>query len=466
MAVDYDVVILGGTQEGYTAAQHAAQLGARAAWVLQGQYGRRSPLVLAGTIWKARVPPPLTKDSRRVLWKETLQQARLAAETLTDDDFQDLMMQGVDVIAERAQQISESPLTVTTRSRQLTTRAVLLATGHLPRLPDLPGLATATYETPETLLQCEHLPTSALVLGSAPLGLMLCQILSRWQVPVTLLSPVSTLLPQEDPAMAQWITAQLSADGVVLRLGATIEAIKAVNSGHSLQLAGSERIEAETLVVATGTQPNLAGIALQLASEVKPVASKLSNNRYLQCRHPRIYGCGSVLGGYGMAAIAAQEAKVAVENALFWNRRPIDYCTLPYDLMLQPEMARVGLTEPQARRRYSSEDLLISYQRLYDTPKAQWLAATRGGCKLIAHRNGQILGAHGVGPEASEWIQTIGLLMAQRMRWWDLTRQSTLSHSLTYLLGQAIQHWDQERWQPGRWRRDWAENWFNWRRSR
>ncbi|MEM7650334.1 MAG: hypothetical protein AAF283_14225 [Cyanobacteria bacterium P01_A01_bin.70] len=173
-----------------------------------------------------------------------------------------------------------------------------------------------------------------------------------------------------------------------------------------------------------------------------------------------------MLGGDDLPAIARQEAHCAVHNALFWNRQRIDYSTIPYALPTQPTMAQVGLTEPQARQRYSDSQLLVAQQPLYQNPKAQWRNATRGFCKLLAHRDGHLIGAHGVGPEATEWMQTVALLMAQRTPWWQLTNFPALPDSFTEILRQTTQQWERDRWQPGGWRYDWAENWHNWRRSR
>ena len=463
MAVDYDLVILGGTQEGYEAAQQAIQRGARVALVLNGLDGRRSPLQTLGALWATRAPHLVcpSPESPKTNWQWAIQRATLIADVLANEDPEQLMVQGVDVIAETGQLISDRPLQVETSSRRLTTRAVVLATGSTPRLPAIPGLNSVPHETPEAFLQRESLPQSVAILGNTPIALMLCQLLCRWDIPVTLLTPNAPLLSQEDPDVSRWITAQLQAESAQLRLGADVNEIVATDSAITLHLP-NETVTAETLILATASTPNLAGITLnKLLERDRP----LPVNSYLQTRHPRVYACGSVLGGEGMVVIARQEARIAVENALFWNRRRIDYCTLPYGLLTQPEMARVGLTEPQARQRYREDELLIHRQPLYDNPKAQWLDSTIGFCKLIAHRNGQLLGVHGVGPEATEWVQTLALLMVQKVPWSAICRYPTLPHSLSEILRQTTQQWEQDRWQPGKWRRDWAENWFNWRRS-
>ncbi|MGF1523606.1 MAG: FAD-dependent oxidoreductase [Leptolyngbyaceae cyanobacterium] len=466
MAVDYDLVVLGGTPEGYDAARHAARLGARVALILQGIDGRRSPLQTLGALCSTQllaVDNHPSLDATQVAWQWAIQRAELIADTLASDDAQQLMVQGVDVIAEHGQLIRDRPLHVATANRHLTTRAVLLATGSVPYIPSIAGLSWIPYETPETVLQLETPPESVVILGSAPLGLALCQPLGRWGIPVTLITPAAALLNREDPDVSGWMTAQLQAEGVHLRLGETVETI-ATNDDttYALDLLDTA-ITTATVVVAAGYRPSLVGMNLE---KFLNCDRPLTVNAYLQTQHPRIYACGSVLGSYGMPAVACQEARIAVENALFWNRRRIDYSTLPYDLPTQPEMARVGLTEPQARQRYGEADLLIHRQSLYENPKAQWLESTTGFCKLIAHRNGQILGVHGVGPGASEWVQALALLMAQKVSWHAVAGHPLLPHSLSVILQQAAGQWERDRWQPGQWRRDWAENWFNWRRSR
>lgn len=462
MAVDYDLVVLGGTQAGYEAANHAAHLGARVALVLHELDGRRSQLQTLGTLWATRFPRNADAKSSQEYWQWALQRATLIAENLCSDAPQQLMVQGVDVIAERGQLVGKRPLEVVTASRRLTTRALLLATGSVPRLPAIPGLDSVPYKTPATLLQQKMLPQSVAILGSSPIALALCQTLCRLGTAVTLITPAATLLNQEDPDISRWITAQLRAEGAQLHLETPVAAIATDNRKISLQLSDAT-VTVEALVVAVRPSPNLAGINLE---KVLNSDQALTVNSYLQTSHPRIYACGAVLGGYEMPAIARQEAFIAVANALFWNRRQIDYGTIPYDLPTQPAMARIGLTEPQAKRRYSEADLLICRQSLYNNPKAQWLESTIGFCKLIAHRNGQILGVHGVGPEATEWVQTIALLMSQKTPWHAIANASTLPYSLSEVLRQATQQWQSDRWQPGQWRRDWAENWFNWRRSR
>ncbi|NEQ43081.1 MAG: NAD(P)/FAD-dependent oxidoreductase [Leptolyngbya sp. SIOISBB] len=469
MAVEYDLVIVGGTPEGYSAAAEAIRYGARVALILQDLEGERSLLIHRGLLQSkassAFAMPPA--ESSVTPWQWSQQRATLIADTLTQDTAQQLMVQGVDVIAERGQIMGDRPLTLATATRQLTTRAVLVATGNQFKPPHLPGLGTVPYDTPITFWQRAQLPPSVVIVGSSPEGIVLAQWLAHQQVSVSLITSNERLLNQEDPAVSGWLVAQLRADGVDLRLGAatvtvSYQNLESAEPAIAVKLP-NDVITAAALVLAPRPIPNTNDLGLEkcLSGDLP-----MTVNAFLQTEHPQIYLCGAAIGGYELPAIARQEARWAVQNALFWPRHRANYDTIPYDLPTQPPMARVGFTEPQARQRFSSDDILVVRQSLYRNPRAQWQESTVGFCKLIGHRDGRLLGCHGVGPEASEWVQMLAALMTQKTPWWRLANLPTLPYSLTELLRQAAQQWESDRWQPGQWRRDWVENWCNWRRSR
>jgi pyruvate/2-oxoglutarate dehydrogenase complex dihydrolipoamide dehydrogenase (E3) component len=405
---------------------------------------------------------PPSADSSGSPWQWLQQRASLIAETLSGDDWSQLMMQGCDVIFERGQVIGDRPLTIATKTRQLTTRALLLTTGCRQVAPEISGLTAIPYETPASILQIARLPESVAIIGSSPPHLALAQLLRRGGVTVHLITGHAQLLSQEDQDVSHWMTAQLVAEGVALHLNSAVASVHPSAGATVVSLAGTD-VSAEALVVAGPSYPNIVNLGLADWFEGD---RPLEVNAFLQTRHPRIFASGTVLGGYDAAAIARQEAHIAVENALFWQRRPMDYRLLPYDFPTHPAVARVGLTEAQARQRYPEQDLLIHRQSLYQLPKAQWREAITGFCKVIAHRRGSLLGCHGIGPEAPEWIQTAAWLMQQKIPWSRIAQLPVVPHSFGALIQQASEVWERDRWQPGHWRRDWGDNWCNWRRSR
>lgn len=462
MAIEYDLVIFGATPEGVSAADRAIQLGARVALICQGADGRRSPLLHQGlldSLQLAAIQPP--NETVSSPWQWLQQRSTLIADTLSDPDLPGLMVRGCDVISEMGQVVSDRPLTITTATRRLTTRAIVLATGCQPKVPAISGFATLPYETPMSLLRRERLPTSVIIFGGHPESLSLAQLLRQWGVTVHLLTPHSRLLSHEDAAVSDWIAAQLITEGVTLHLDARATEVSQQAGAIAVKLADSH-LTAETVVVASN-RPYLAGLGLD---DWLDLDRPLEVNAFLQTRHPRIYACGAVLGGYEAAAIAREEAHTAVENAIFWNRRRMDYRVLPYALTTRPIFARVGLTAVQAQQRYPESELLIHRQPVSDLPKAQWRESITGFCQVIAHRQGSLLGVHGVGPQADEWVQTAAWLMQQDIPWWTIAQLPASPDSLATLIQHACQQWERDRWRPGQWRRDWADNWCNWRRSR
>ncbi len=452
MAVDYDLVVLGWTVAAQQAAQQAAQRGARVAWV-QGwcplapeRSPRYRPLLLQGLL-TLRPSPQGDLEQHRAAWQECQQRAHFTATLLTQDDPETVRAQGVDVIAEAGQVTGDRPLRVVTATRHLTTRTLLVATGRPA------AIAPNQDPDPSYWLTQPSLPPALEMAGNTPLSLVLAQYFKRWGVAVTLTAPERSLVSLVDPDVADWLLAHLQADGVVFHDTPPTKGNMPAPTTAPLPLAS---------VIPHPSPSSLKDYGLDrwfACDRPLPV------NRFLRTHHPRIYACGSVLGGVEGAAIAAQEAQIAVDNALFWPHRCIDYRTLPYHLPTVPPLAQVGLTEPQAKQRYGQGSIRVARIPLHSLPLAQWRGTTTGFCKLIAHRNGQLLGAHGAGVHAPEWIQTIALLIAQRCPWWAMARQSFVPDSALAILHQAVQGWEGDRWQPGTWRRDGAENWFNWRRS-
>ena len=373
-----------------------------------------------------------------------------------------LMAAGVDVID--GQPTLAPRLRVQVGDRCLTPRQILLALKGTWLPPNLPGLADIPYVTPASLAQLKTLPQSLVILGSSPLALEIAQALARWGVNLTLLTPSRQLMPSEEPMVSQWIAAELGAAGVKVHLGVQPTQVTATATGICVQ-AESERWTADHLLIGTPPRPDLEAlylerVGLQIHNGVLPV------NRYLQTRHPYIYACGEGVGGYCPPVVARHEAEVAVNNALFWNRRKVDYGPLPYTLLTQPEFCRVGMTAEQAQRRYGSKAIVLYDDLLDGNPKAQSLGNPTGFCRLVTHRSGQLLGAHLVGLQASEWGQVLAIALKHRLTLQDLAQLPTLPQTLTDIVRQTAAQWEGDLWQPGQWRRDWAENWFNWRRSK
>jgi pyruvate/2-oxoglutarate dehydrogenase complex dihydrolipoamide dehydrogenase (E3) component len=475
MAVDYDLVIVGETLEAREAAAIAAREGARIALALSPEglqtQVQTDLLNQVLTDWGGRTGQPrpnlgqaLTDLRPEWSWPQLKQAIEMASEIVYPHlTAEALAVQGVDVVIDPGYFTPKPRLAFATAQRVLLARAYLIACGSQTAIPAIPGLAEVPYLTLETLVSLEAPPQSLVILGRAGAAISLAQTLAALGTQVTLITRGERLLPSEDPEVSQFLETVLAADGVDLRLQAQVDGVQLKGAEVLVQLGEGETVTATQLMVATQPLPAIAALNLDRLG--------LQQDRYglwvdpqLRTSHPRIFAAGSVLGSLRNGAIARHEAHIAVHNALYLPTRSVDLHRVPYRLGTRPELGRVGLTEAQARQRYSDTEVLVS--PVSTSLKAHLLEETAGFCKLIVRRNGALLGATLVGPQASDLIQSLALLMTHQSHIGELATFPAIPHTLTELLVQTAQQWQQSRWQQGRWRRDWAENWFNWRRSR
>ncbi|MGB3309526.1 MAG: FAD-dependent oxidoreductase [Nodosilinea sp.] len=462
MAVDYDGVILGGTVQGREAAALAAREGARVALVEPlGSVDRhiRRQIVLTAMI----------SASPGTNWHRLKHQVRaLEAVAYPHLSLDRLATSGVDVVLEPGQFSPRPQLAVTTLTRRLRSRGYLLAPGTDVTIPDISGLAEAPYITPDTLLELEALPETAIVLGRSGAAIALAQALARLGTRTTLVSRGSTLLPTEDADLSAFIAVLLEAAGVTLRLETQLDAIRHKDDVELLLSDGSA-IAAQTLLIATSPYPLLDGLNLGSIG-IRPrtihgTTTALPVDDRLATAHSRVFACGPAIGGHWAETIDHQDVAIALRNLLYLPWRKLSSLNRLALLHTTPEYARLGLSATQAHRWYGSEVrvLQVPFGHIL---KAHYGDDITGFCRWVVRANGQIVGAQICGPGASELIHTLALAIQHGIPLHQLDRLPTLPHSLTAILSLMVSTWQQQRWQPGTWRRDWAENWFNWRRSR
>lgn len=462
MTVDYDGVILGGTVQGREAAALAAREGARVALVEPlGSVERRIRRQIGLTALAAASTASGWQGWRhRVSALETVAYPHLSLDHL--------ITSGVDVVLEPGQFSPRPQLAVTTLSRRLRARGYLLAPGTEITVPDIPGLAETPYLTLDRLPDLEDLPESAILLGRSGAAIALAQSLARLGTRTTLVSRGSPLLPTEDADLSAFVAVLLEATGVTLRLETSIDTIRH-KEDIELLLSDGSTITAQVLILATAPHPllkplNLASIGLR-ARTAHGTTTALPVDDRLATAHPRVFACGPAIGGYWADTTDHQDVAIALRNLLYLPWRKLSLRDRPALLHTTPEYARLGLSATQARRWYGSEATVLQ------VPFGQLLKAHQGDditgfCRWVVRGNGQLVGAQICGAGASELIHTLALAMQRGVALHQLERLPTLPDSLAAILPLMVSTWQQQRWQPGTWRRNWAENWFNWRRSR
>ncbi len=324
---------------------------------------------------------------------------------------------GVECLAGEAR--ITSPWTVRVGEREISTRAIVVAAGARPAVPPIPGLEEVGYLTSDTLWGLRELPGRLLVLGGGPIGCELAQCFARLGSAVTQVEMLPRLLIREDPEVSELLAARFAAEGIEVRCEHRARAFR-VEDGRKVLVAEhhgeSVEIEFDALLVAVGRAPRTRGYGLEELGIGCTPAGTIEVDEFLRTRYPNIYACGDVAGPYQLTHAAGHQAWYATVNALlgtFWKFR-VDYSVIPWATFTEPEVARVGLSESEARERGIAHE--VTRYRLEELDRAIADGATEGFVKVItAAGSDRILGATVVGEHAAELIVELVTAMRHRL---------------------------------------------------
>ena len=301
-----------------------------------------------------------------------------------------------------------SPWTVAVNGRTLSARSLIIATGARPFIPPIPGLSEIDYLSSDNLWQLNALPERLLVLGGGPIGCELAQAFQRLGSRVTQVEREARLLAREDPEIARLIQRRFAEEGVDIRAGHRARELIQKDGRQRLicEHAGQTvEIEFDRILCAVGRAPNSAGFGLEeLGVKLNPDRT-IRVNEKLQTSIPNIYACGDVAGPYQFTHTAAHQAWYAAVNALFgrFKRFKADYTVIPWATFTDPEVARVGLNEQDARRQGIRYE--VTHYDLEELDRAITEGEARGVVKVLtAPGRDKILGATLVGEHAGELI--------------------------------------------------------------
>ncbi len=259
---------------------------------------------------------------------------------------------GVDCIEGEARIIS--PYEVRVDGQVLTTKNIVLATGARPFVPPIPGIEEIDYWTSDNLWEMRQRPARLVVLGGGPIGCELAQCFARLGSQVTQVEMLPRLLVREDPEISQRVQNRFAEEGINVLLNHKAKsfdnngAVKAMTCEHA---GAAVRIEFDELLVAVGRKPNTEGFGLEDLGVALSSDGTIEVNEYLQTNFPNIYACGDVAGPYQFTHTAAHQAWFASVNALLapFKRFRADYSVIPWATFTEPEVARVGLNELEAK---------------------------------------------------------------------------------------------------------------------
>jgi pyruvate/2-oxoglutarate dehydrogenase complex dihydrolipoamide dehydrogenase (E3) component/uncharacterized membrane protein YdjX (TVP38/TMEM64 family) len=305
-----------------------------------------------------------------------------------------------------------SPWTVEVKTaagtRTLTTRGIVIAAGARPFVPPIPGIEQVGYVTSDTVWDLRQLPKRLVVLGGGPIGCELTQCFARFGAQVTQVEMLPRIMIREDPEISDMVMRQFRKEGIDVRVSHKAKAFR-IENGEKILVAERDgkdvHIPFDQLLCAVGRIANTEGYGLEELGIPLSRTRTVESNEYLQTIYPNIYVCGDVAGPYQFTHTAAHQAWYAAVNALFgrFRRFKADYSVIPWATFTDPEVARVGLNETEAKEKNIPYE--VSAYRIDDLDRAIADEEAHGVVKVLTvPGKDTILGATIAGEHAGDLI--------------------------------------------------------------
>ncbi len=419
----YNLVVVGAGTAGLVSAAGGAGLGARVALVerhlLGGDCLNVGCVPSKGLISAARVAARAREASEfgvRVAGVEVdfpavmQRMRRLRAALAPIDGAPRFSALGVEVYFGEGRFVG--PTTVEVDGRRLEFARAVIATGARADAPPIPGLAEAGYLTNENLFWLTELPRRLVVVGAGPIGCEMAQAFRRFGAEVTVLEMGAQVLAREDADAAAVLERRLRAEGVRLVLGARITRVAREGAGatvHYEQDGRSETVACDRILVGVGRAPNVDGLGLEAAG-VAYGRHGVTVDDCLRTTNRRIYAAGDVASRFKFTHTADALARVVLTNALFLGRKKASALHVPWCTYTSPEIAHVGLYEPEARER--GLDVETITVPLHEVDRARLDGEDEGFLRVhLKKGSDRLLGATLVAEHAGDMISELTLAM-------------------------------------------------------
>ncbi len=281
---------------------------------------------------------------------------RVVKEVEPHDSVERYSNLGVDCVQGEATLVSPWEVKIKTASgeKTLTTKNIVIAAGARPFVPPIPGLAECNPLTSDNVWNLRTLPKRLVVLGGGPIGSELTQCFARFGSQVTQVEMAPRILIREDPEVSALVTQRFEAEGIHVLVNHKAKQVVVENGEKFLVVENNgvdKRIAFDEILCAVGRVANLTGYGLEALGI--PAQRVVEVNEYLETIYPNVFACGDVAGPYQFTHTAAHMAWYCAVNALFGNLKKfkVDYTVVPWCTFTDPEVARVGLNETEAKEK-------------------------------------------------------------------------------------------------------------------
>lgn len=363
---DHDIVVLGAGSGGLVTSYIAAVVKAKATLIEKHQMGGdclntgcvpSKALIRSGKLMhqiKHSEKYGVQEAQASIDFSKTMQRVHeVIAKIEPHDSVERYTDLGVNVVQGEGK--ITSPWTVEVNGETLITRNIVIATGGSPFAPPIPGLDQVTYLTSHNLWELNTLPKRLVVLGGGPIGCELTQSFSRLGSEVVQVEREAKIMGNEDPDVADMVQKRFEAEGINVMVNTNAVAVE-VNGDNKLLVCerdgGRVEVPFDEIIIAVGRKANTKGFGLEELNIKISEKGTVETNEYLQTNFPNIYAVGDVAGPYQFTHVAAHQAWYAAVNSLFGSLKKFkaDYRVIPWATFTDPEVARVGLNETDAKR--------------------------------------------------------------------------------------------------------------------
>jgi pyruvate/2-oxoglutarate dehydrogenase complex dihydrolipoamide dehydrogenase (E3) component len=417
----YNLVVIGAGTAGLVTAAGASALGAKVALIEREFMGGdclsfgcvpskaliRSARVIGELRRAASLGVEVPVGSRVDFAAVMARMRRLRAQISEADSAARFKERGADVFLGDARFVA--PDTIEVAGARLKFKRAVITTGARAAEPDIAGIKDAGYLTNETVFSLTELPHRLAVIGAGPIGCELAQTFQRFGSQVTLLEIAPQILIREDRDAAAVLEAALKRDGVEVMTGRRI--VNVSRRGPEKVIAvqrdgATSEIAVDEIIVGVGRAPAVEGLGLETAKIEYDTERGITVDDHLRTTNPLVYAAGDVCSAYKFTHLSDAQAKIAIRNALFLGRSRASALTIPWCTYTDPEIAHVGLSEDEARKRGVAVNAFV--QPLAESDRAILDGETEGFVKILVKEGGdQIVGATIVASHAGEMITEI-----------------------------------------------------------
>ena len=431
---DYNLIVIGGGSAGLVSSYIGATVKARVALIEKDRMGgdclntgcvpSKALIKTAELVEKNRKAVKLGVKSTNTTidFSEVMRRVKKIIKKIEPHDSVERYTKlGVDCFSGNAKLVS--PWHVRIQSQEadtiLTARAIIIASGASPIVPPLPGVNNIQYLTSNTIWDLEELPKRLVVIGGGAIGCELSQAFQRLGSKVILIESMERILINEDEDVSETMTNHLSDEGVTILTRHRAKGFLSESNIQTLVCEGPNgelEIVFDRVLFAMGRKANVSNFGLDEIGAVSDQDTVVPTNDFLQTKYPNIYACGDVTGLMQFTHAAAHQAWYASVNALFgmFKKFSVDFSAVPWAIFTQPQIARVGLNEREAKDQGISYD--VTRYELDDLDRAIADSDDYGYIKLLTKPGSdQILGVTIVGEHGAETISEFVLAMRHNL---------------------------------------------------